>query len=62
MNRFFTFSCINGFLLCLQPIELDVLKKDMKEAGIKCGMDKLMEFLDERVCLSQILLHCTALK
>ena len=46
---------INDFLLCLQPIELDVLKKDMKEAGIKCGMDKLMEFLDERVCLSQIL-------
>ena len=44
----------DDFFSCLQPIELDLLKKDMKEAGIKCGMDKLMEFLDERVRFSQL--------
>ena len=39
------------YVLFPQPLELDVLKKDIKEAGIKCSMNKLMDFLDERVCL-----------
>ena len=26
-----------------------MFKKDLKEAGIKCNMDRVMEFLDERV-------------
>ncbi|XP_053399092.1 structure-specific endonuclease subunit SLX4-like [Mercenaria mercenaria] len=35
-------------ILMYEPLELDVLKKDVKGAGIKCSMDKLMDFLDER--------------
>lgn len=41
-------SEIHFKVLTYEPLELDVLKKDMKEAGIKCSMDKLMDFLDER--------------
>jgi hypothetical protein len=37
--------------ISLQPLELDVLKKEVKDSGIKCSMDKLMDFLDERVKL-----------
>ncbi|KAL4229719.1 5'-flap endonuclease [Mactra antiquata] len=35
-------------VLTFEPLELDVLKKNVKECGIKCSMDKLMDFLDER--------------
>ncbi|KAJ8297392.1 hypothetical protein KUTeg_023923, partial [Tegillarca granosa] len=35
-------------ILMYEPLELDWLKKEIKESGIKCSMDKVMEFLDEK--------------
>ncbi|KAH3832456.1 structure-specific endonuclease subunit SLX4-like isoform X2 [Dreissena polymorpha] len=35
-------------VLMYEPLELDILKAEVKAAGIKCSMDKLMDFLDER--------------
>ena len=43
---------MSGHLPVLQPLELDVLKAAVKEAGIKCSMDTLMTFLDEQVGLT----------
>ncbi|XP_050416180.1 uncharacterized protein LOC126830019 [Patella vulgata] len=35
-------------VLTYQPVEIDVLKKDLTDVGLKCSMDKLLEFLDEK--------------
>ncbi|KAL3879267.1 hypothetical protein ACJMK2_031569, partial [Sinanodonta woodiana] len=35
-------------MLMYEPLELDWLKKQMLDAGIKCSVDKLMNFLDEK--------------
>jgi hypothetical protein len=35
-------------------LEFDGLKREITSAGIKCSMDKLLNFLDEKVCVSFI--------
>lgn len=35
-------------ILMYEPIELDGLKREITEAGIKCSMEKLMNYLDEK--------------
>ncbi|KAK6172511.1 hypothetical protein SNE40_016147 [Patella caerulea] len=35
-------------VLTYQPLEIDVLKKNLTDVGLKCSMDKLLEFLDEK--------------
>ncbi|XP_052796263.1 structure-specific endonuclease subunit SLX4-like isoform X2 [Mya arenaria] len=35
-------------VLMYEPLELDILKQEVKDAGIRCSMDSLMAFLDER--------------
>lgn len=37
------------FFSFFKPIELDGLKREITEAGIKCSMEKLMNYLDEKV-------------
>ncbi|XP_055893155.1 uncharacterized protein LOC106053481 isoform X2 [Biomphalaria glabrata] len=35
-------------ILLYEPLELDVLKKKLRDFGIKLGLEKIMNFLDER--------------
>ncbi|XP_046566703.1 uncharacterized protein LOC124275255 isoform X2 [Haliotis rubra] len=44
-------SDIHTKLMMYEPLELDWLKREIQEAGIKCPMQKLMDFLDEK-CLT----------
>lgn len=37
------------FFSFFKPIELDGLKREITEAGIKCSLEKLMNYLDEKV-------------
>ena len=36
-----------------QPLELDWLKLKLTEGGIKCSIQKLMDFLDEKVLINK---------
>ena len=38
-----------NLLSIFQPLELDWLKKEMSDFGIKTSVDKLMNYLDEKV-------------
>ncbi|XP_048237083.1 uncharacterized protein LOC124127403 isoform X5 [Haliotis rufescens] len=44
-------SDIHTKLMMYEPLELDWLKREIQDAGIKCPMQKLMDFLDEK-CLT----------
>ncbi|XP_061169938.1 structure-specific endonuclease subunit SLX4-like [Saccostrea echinata] len=35
-------------ILMYEPLEFDALKRELTEAGIKCSMDKLLNYLDEK--------------
>ncbi|KAK7503890.1 hypothetical protein BaRGS_00005013 [Batillaria attramentaria] len=51
-RRSFHKYCNTGiFLVLSQPIELGVLRTDLKAAGVRCSQQKLLDFLDE-MCIT----------
>lgn len=51
MNLITPDSTLPFSFLYFKPIELDGLKREITEAGIKCSMEKLMNYLDEKVII-----------
>ncbi|XP_021362586.1 uncharacterized protein LOC110456279 isoform X2 [Mizuhopecten yessoensis] len=52
LERFFiSRTDIHRKTLMYEPLEVDWLKKEITEAGIKCSMQKLLDFLDE-MCIT----------
>lgn len=36
-------------VLMYEPLDIEWIKKEIKDAGIKCSMEKLLNFLDQKV-------------
>lgn len=49
MDLFIFDSILLFFFFFFKLIELDGLKREIIEVGIKCFMEKLMNYLDEKV-------------
>lgn len=38
-------------ILLYEPISVENLKASLKEIGVKCNMNNLIDYLDEKVCV-----------